>query len=129
MKKITIILGLFTSSILFGQQNATNNNPSVPAQNGTNDRAFWSRSGNTPINGNNNIFGTLWNSPIYTKTNGIQRQILMGSNPAGSVTGSFGLGTVLQQSFMHLSNFDNSLFTSGSGKLFRTDGLSTFNNE
>ncbi len=70
---------LYISGVVISQQNPTNNNPSVPAQNGTNDRAFWSRSGNSQINGNNNIFGTLWNSPIYTQTNGVNRYKLNGT--------------------------------------------------
>jgi hypothetical protein len=40
----------------------------------------WYRGGNTPLGpaGTNNIFGTMWNSPIYTKTNGFTRTRLNG---------------------------------------------------
>ena len=45
----------------------------VPAAGGqgTNSIEYWSRSGNNPNGSNNNIFGTIWNSPIYTITGGI----------------------------------------------------------
>lgn len=38
---------------------------------GTNSIEYWSRSGNNQNGSNNNIFGTKWNSPIYTVTGGI----------------------------------------------------------
>ena len=40
----------------------------------------WYRGGNFNVGpaGNNNIFGTMWNSPIYTKTNGFTRTRLNG---------------------------------------------------
>jgi hypothetical protein len=80
MKKHFLLLGvLVNGAVAIAQQNPTNNNPVNPAQNGRNDRAFWSRAGNTDQNGSNNIFGTLWNSPIYTVTNGANRMKLNGS--------------------------------------------------
>lgn len=74
MKTLNLILGtsLFTIS-LFAQQGPTNNSPSAPSQNGTNARDFWSRAGNTNLNGTNNIFGTLWDSPIFVQTDGGNR--------------------------------------------------------
>ena len=80
MKKHIFLLGLLVNGVAaIAQQNPTNNNPVNPAQNGRNDRAFWSRAGNTDQNGSNNIFGTMWNSPIYTVTNGVNRMKLNGS--------------------------------------------------
>lgn len=77
MKKHIFLLGLLVNGVAaIAQQNPTNNNPVNPAQNGRNDRAFWSRAGNTDQNGSNNIFGTMWNSPIYTVTNGVNDIIL-----------------------------------------------------
>ena len=38
---------------------------------GTNSIEYWSRSGNNQNGSNSNIFGTKWNSPIYTITGGI----------------------------------------------------------
>ena len=56
------------SWLSFGQQIPTSSGNN--AQAGRTDKKFWSRGGNTNTspNGMNNIFGTLWNSPIYTKT-------------------------------------------------------------
>ncbi|MBI3240024.1 MAG: hypothetical protein HYZ43_14470 [Flavobacteriia bacterium] len=80
MKKTILQIGfIFVGISAFAQQIPTTNSPSVPAQNGTNDRAFWSRAGNSQINGSNNIFGTLWNSPIYTQTAGVNRTKLNGT--------------------------------------------------
>jgi len=128
-KRITFLGLLLFAEFAYSQQPATNNNPSLPAQNGTNDRAFWSRAGNTQNNGANNIFGTLWNSPIYTQTNGVQRTVLMGSTPAGSISGSFGLGTNLisPQAKLHVQDFLTT-GTDAQGRMFRTDGSSTVEN-
>ena len=132
--KITFI-GLIYSINAICQQVSTpvapNTDPTITLSTPQKGGFAWFRGGNTNTGNNafaNNIFGTLWNSPIYTKTDNIQRQILMGTSPAGSITGAFGLGTISPQSFMHLSNFDNSLTSSGSGKLFLTDGLASNNN-
>lgn len=79
MKKQFLLLG----AILFGvsalaQQSPTNNAPSGAAASGQNNQQFWSRAGNNNSVGQNNIFGTLWNSPIYTVTNGVNRMKLNG---------------------------------------------------
>ena len=52
----------------------------TPANNTTAQAlAAWYRGGNALINGNNNIFGTRWNSGIYTMTNGQYRMKLNGT--------------------------------------------------
>ncbi len=40
----------------------------------------WLRGGNFPVGGgaSDNVFGTMWNSPIYTKTNSALREKLNG---------------------------------------------------
>jgi hypothetical protein len=78
MKKIKILI----TSILFGGAAFSQPIGNPPANN-TNARAAaaWYRGGNN-IGGTNpvgaNIFGTMWNSPIYTHTNGINRMIVNG---------------------------------------------------
>ncbi len=82
MKQIfTVILTFLNVGIIFSQQNPTNNSPAGAIQNGSNNQQFWSRAGNSnfPGNNNNNIFGTLWNSPIYTQTNGRNHMKLNGN--------------------------------------------------
>jgi hypothetical protein len=85
MKKITILASMLYSSIMLAQQvptgtalsgNASNPNQAVPLAN-----SAWFRGGNNPIGtaGFANIFGTMWNSPIYTYTNGINRMIVNGN--------------------------------------------------
>ena len=112
-KKYHLIgLSLFSSVYMFGQQAITSyatpfaNNP---AQAVTTANASWYRGGNLP--GGNagfaNIFGTAagWNSPIYTQTNGVTRTTLMGTNPVGSISNAYGLGTVLPIVYLRLSSF------------------------
>ena len=61
----------------------------------------WYRGGNNNIGpaGNANIFGTLWNPPVYTVTNGVTRTGLSGNLPAFpylgttvDLSGFFGIG-------------------------------------
>jgi len=87
--KFKILSLLLIANGVYGQQNPTNNDPGGAAS-GTNNQQYWSRAGNTMANGTNNIFGTAagFNSPIYTVTNGLQRMVLMGSNPPGGITGA-----------------------------------------
>ncbi len=62
----------------------TSNAQTIPSQgNGNATSDFWSRSGNLPTTGAN-IFGTRWNSPIYTITGGIST-----SNVRMKVNGDF----------------------------------------
>jgi len=66
-KKMAIALGVIAPVMAFSQTAPQGN----PPANNTNARAAaaWYRGGNTPTTPNN-IFGTMWNSPIYTYTNG-----------------------------------------------------------
>jgi hypothetical protein len=82
MKKQFLLLG----AILFGvsalaQQAPTNTAPSGAGPSGQNSAQYWSRAGNNnfPVGNTNNIFGTLWNSPIYTKTSDVLRMKLNGA--------------------------------------------------
>jgi hypothetical protein len=73
MKKHFFLAGLLLPlGVLHAQQNPTNTFPTT-ATNGTSSNQFWSRAGNTEAFGSNNIFGTLWNSPIWVQTNGLNR--------------------------------------------------------
>ena len=81
--KIKIFTGvlLMFSQTLVAQQNPTGS--PVPSGFTTAQQAAsaWYRGGNLPINtaGSNNIFGTAWNSPIYTITDGRMRMKLNGT--------------------------------------------------
>lgn len=75
-RQLIIAAGLFLlNNHLKAQQLPTNNAPAGAALNGSNSSEFWSRAGNTNAPGANinNIFGTLWDSPIYLRTNGLNR--------------------------------------------------------
>ena len=89
----------------------------------------WYRGGNNGNATSPNIFGTNWNSPIYTQTNGVQRMILMGTAPATSITGSLGLGAglILPLAKLHVQDFATT-GTDAQGRMFRTDGSSTVEN-
>jgi hypothetical protein len=94
MKKIILLLSYCLLNLITkGQQDPTNNSPSAPGASGTNSSSFWSRVGNagTGANNSNNIFGTLWDSPIYTYTSGLPRTKLNGNltTTVNSVTKSF----------------------------------------
>lgn len=132
-QKTLLTIGLFHLCIHgWGQQAQTPYTTpfaNTPAQAVTTANAAWYRGGNIPggTAGNANIFGTLWNSPIYTQTFGITRMTLMGTNPTGSITGALGLGTITPLSFLHLTNFTLGAF-SPQGEMFRTDGNRTIAN-
>lgn len=84
MKKyIVSALSIALFGCAFAQQNPTGSNP---PNGGTNNANFWSRAGNGQVNGLNNIFGTRWNSPIYTVTGG-------GGNFRMKMNGNFGPGS------------------------------------
>ncbi|NBX79316.1 MAG: hypothetical protein EBQ94_02885 [Flavobacteriales bacterium] len=73
---ISFILGLSVLNIK-AQQAPTGN---VPANNSTAQSASaWYRGGNNFVGNGNNIFGTRWNSGIYTMTNGQYRMKLNGT--------------------------------------------------
>jgi hypothetical protein len=94
MKRIKVIVtSLFACSVLYGQQSPTGNPPSPPTVN-NNANSAWYRGGNNPIGtsplATNNIFGTRWNSPIYTITGNVTRMKLNGTinYPVGGVLGN-----------------------------------------
>lgn len=73
MKKRIFLAGMILPlGMLHAQQDPTNTFPNSTT-NGTSSNQFWSRAGNTNQLGTNNIFGTLWDSPIYLRTNGLER--------------------------------------------------------
>jgi len=80
MKKITIIAAMLLSVSAFAQEPPQG----VPPATNTNARAVaaWYRGGNNAVGTtppDANIFGTMWNSPIYTYTNGIARVLVNGN--------------------------------------------------
>jgi len=88
MKKIMIAASMLFSSVIIAQQAPTPNPPNDPTtslaapQKG---QYAWFRGGNLNTGNpatNSNIFGTMWNSPIYTHTNGINRMIVNGTRNA-----------------------------------------------
>ncbi|MCC7332731.1 MAG: hypothetical protein IT232_09000, partial [Flavobacteriales bacterium] len=96
MKKIVIVAAMLLSANLFAQTNPQG----TPPPNNTNAKAnaAWYRGGNfavgtTPPSAN--IFGTMWNSPIYTYTNGVNRMIVNGDRSAtiGAALGGFNVPT------------------------------------
>ncbi len=99
MKKQFLLLGAILFGVsAFAQQAPTNTAPGGVGPSGQNNQQFWSRAGNSNAIGTNNIFGTLWNSPIYTVTAGVTRtrlngnltQLINGVNQP--VNGYFGIG-------------------------------------
>jgi hypothetical protein len=64
-KSILLLLGLFIFQDMHAQQVPTNTQPGTSA---VSSLEYWSRVGNSGYG--NNLFGTLWNSPIYTITGG-----------------------------------------------------------
>jgi hypothetical protein len=88
--KLLICALLLMELGVYAQQQPTNTSPAGNA-NGRNDRRFWSRGGNTLAQGQNNIFGTRWNSPIYFMTSNVNRMRLMGSNFNFGINGYNGI--------------------------------------
>lgn len=100
--------------------------PNINNTNQTSQSA-WYRGGNNPVGfaGGNNIFGTKWNSPIYTQTFGITRTRLNGNttnNQFGfihNVSGYFGIApngyfnTNNPISMLHLEGGNNTPFGGG----------------
>ena len=81
MKKQTLtIFALLYSIYAISQQSPTGNAPNPSASNTILSGSAWYRGGNSPggIAGTNNIFGTKWNSPIFTQTNSVNRMKLNG---------------------------------------------------
>lgn len=76
MKKIRILVATFlVGSVAYAQQA-----PSGTAGPG----AFWRQGGNTGVPSSPNIFGTFYNSPIYTYTNSQRRMKLNGTFTAAT---------------------------------------------
>ena len=141
MQKMTLgtfVLAIFLSINYDGlsQQLPTG----TPPANNTNAQASagWYRGGNALINGGNNVFGTLWNSPIYTRTNGITRTRLNGTltnNYLGTgflhdVSGHFGIGlngyfnTETPLTMLHLEGPSNvPQFTGGQFRAWMRTGM------
>jgi hypothetical protein len=94
---------------------------------GATSGTYWARGGNNTTYTTNNIFGTLWNSPIYTITNGSHRMRVNGNltTPinlvAKNVGGFVGIapgGYFASNSpatLLHLFGPDNSGFGIGGG--------------
>lgn len=77
-RQLSITIGFCLTTYLAFCQLPPSGNP--PATN-TNARAAaaWYRGGNTSSGNNDNIFGTLWNSPIFTRTANANRMRLNGN--------------------------------------------------
>lgn len=86
MKKIKILVAsLIIGSVAYAQQ---------PPQGGAGNGINWRRGGNFGGPGAPNKFGTFWNSPIYTYTNGIGR-MLINKGGTGSGAGRVAMGNNL----------------------------------
>jgi len=127
MKKITMLIStLLIGSFIYAQQNPTGN---------PGNSRDWRRGGNLLAppgqGGSNNIFGTMWNSPIYTYTNGIAR-MLINDGSIGPASGRIAMSNSLPAGFapavrLHLHETFNSRvvtkFTNSSTGFSATDGL------
>ncbi len=134
--KISTIIAFACALNANAQSNQTGNPPSnnVNAQ----AKAAWYRGGNFPIGTNPtgaNIFGTMWNSPIYTVTNGINRTRLNGNlitpifGVNQNVSGYFGIdpngyfSTNSPMSMLHLHSSNVPVFTTGWRRWMKTGML------
>jgi hypothetical protein len=95
---------------------------------------FIGLSQSTAATNNQNVLQTRYlgfdnNFPLRTVTAGITRTILMGTAPAGSISGALGLGAGLNTPLakLHVQDFATTV-TDAQGRMFRTDGSSTFEN-
>ncbi|PKP40907.1 MAG: hypothetical protein CVT95_13105 [Bacteroidetes bacterium HGW-Bacteroidetes-12] len=85
MKKIIFAASMLLCSVAIAQQAPTPNPPNDPTTSLSTPQKgqyAWFRGGNLNTGNsatNSNIFGTMWNSPIYTYTNGINRMIVNGN--------------------------------------------------
>ena len=77
---------LIASTLLIYSTGISQTTPAGGGQ-GTNSIEYWSRSGNNQNGSNSNIFGTKWNSPIYTITGGISPM-----NVRMKLNGDFNIG-------------------------------------
>ena len=120
-----LISALFIGGLMYAQQNSTGN---------PGNSSDWRRGGNliAPFGqgGSNNIFGTMWNSPIYTYTNGINRMTIFGFG-TGNNAGRVAMGNNLPANFiarsrLHLhQNFGNNniRFTNNTTNALASDGF------
>ena len=78
--KLYVLILLLSRVNLYGQQNPAGSAPSNASPATILAQSAWYRGGNNlgGIAGANNLFGTQWNSPIYTITNGTFREKLNG---------------------------------------------------
>jgi len=78
--KLVIACAIFSASNLDAQQVQTGVATGTFAASVPNTTKPWLRGGNLPVAGGgaDNVFGTMWNSPIYTKTNTAFREKLNG---------------------------------------------------
>ena len=95
MKKLKIlVMSFLLGGFTYGQ--GPIGNPPSPNTVPNNANSAWYRGGNN-IGGTNpigaNIFGTMWNSPIYTYTNGVNRTKLNGTFNAATQYTIEGYGT------------------------------------
>ncbi|HYG50951.1 MAG TPA: hypothetical protein VD905_08605, partial [Flavobacteriales bacterium] len=101
-KTIALTCILILWNIAKAQQDPTG--PTVSNSSGTSTLAghAWYRGGNFSggVGGFKNIFGTMWNSPIHTYTNSVQRSSLNGTRTA-AINGS----VVNTNGYMGLGNF------------------------
>lgn len=141
MKKIKfLIVSTLLSSAVFSQPIG---NPPSPATVPNHANSAWYRGGNN-IGGTNpvgaNIFGTMWNSPIYTYTNGVGRMIVNGTksptilnatpNTSGYVgIGDFGPASVLANpnigpfTLLHLEGRNNVAGITGAWRTWMQTGM------
>lgn len=83
---LALVAGFIIGTPVLAQQPPTSIGASDP-----NNTLYWSRTGNNPFLSQNNIFGTLWNSPIYTRSNSANRMKLNGNFGATGVTAQYAL--------------------------------------
>ncbi len=138
MKHKILLLGLAFSFGLNAQQNPTGAGNTTVTPNVANSSFSWFRGGNLNggAAGNNNIFGTLWNSPIYTRTASVTRMQLTGNLPAVpylgatiDLTGHLGIGlngffdVNTPLTMLHLQGPNNTLFNGGSYRTWMRTGM------
>jgi uncharacterized coiled-coil protein SlyX len=81
---------------------------STPPNGGQTSGDYWSRAGNTSIG--NNIFGTMWNSPIYTVTG---NTFTSGNNYRSKLNGILGQSTQYPINGFGFGNTVNDVNTTG----------------
>ena len=115
MKKIKILVAsILLGGITYGQAPT-----GTPPPNGTPSPQLgqyaWFRGGNNNVGpaGNNNIFGTMWNSPIHIFTSSTHRATWTINNSLSSWAGNFGDGLrIHNQTPLFPSGGNLDLFTS-----------------